>query len=196
MAPLTRRLSGHAVSFATALLIGVAAAGTAPPRSGAAQAAEVSQQQVEAAYLYKFGGYITWPDNAFATPASPIVIGVAGSEPVADELSTMVAGHTIGTRPVEVRRIHDGGPLTGVHILFIGDGKSAEAGSLFEASRGHPILVVTEGDDGLAEGGAVSFVVVDDRVRFDVSLDAAEQNGLKLSSQLLSVAHAVNGAKP
>lgn len=161
----------------------------------ATAAAEVSQQQIEAAYLYKFGGYVTWPDNTFATPNSPIVIGVAQADALADELTALVAGHTIGNRPVVVRRIHDGGPLGGVHILFIGDGNSAEAGDLVEASRGRPILVVMEGDQGLAEGGAVSFVVVDDRVRFDVSLDAVQQNGLKLSALLLSVAHTVNGAK-
>lgn len=185
-----RRLS-FGFLFATLLLTGVAAT-----EAGETRATEISQQQVEAAYLYKFGGYITWPDNTFAAPDSPIVIGVAQADALAEELTALVAGHTIGNRPVVVRRIRDGGPLTGVHILFIGDSKSAEANGLIEASRGQPILVVTEGADGLAEGGAVSFVVVDDRVRFDVSLDAVQQNGLKLSALLLSVAHTVNGAKP
>lgn len=187
---LRRRLP-FAFLFAALLLTGVAAT-----EAGKARATEISQQQVEAAYLYKFGGYVTWPDNTFAAPDSPIVIGVAQADALAEELSTLVAGHTIGNRPVVVRQIHDGGPLTGVNILFIGDGKSAEAGDLIEASRGRPILVVTEGADGLAAGGAVSFVVVDERVRFDVSLDAVQQNGLKLSALLLSVAHTVNGTKP
>jgi len=80
-----------------------------------------------------------------------------------------------------------------VQMLFIGDAASDEAGSLFEASRGKPVLVVTEGDRGLDLGGAISFVVIDDRVRFDVSLAAVQRNGLKLSALLLSVAHQVNG---
>lgn len=193
MAPLKRRLPRQAVVLATAALLFAATAGTG---SDEARAAEISQQQVEAAYLYKFGGYVTWPDNTFAAADSPIVIGVAQADALAEELTILVTGHTIGNRSVVVRHIHDGGPLTGVNILFIGDGKSAEADTLFEASRGKPILVVTEGVDGLAAGGAVSFVVVDERVRFDVSLDAVQQNGLKLSALLLSVAHSVNGAKP
>lgn len=193
MAPLKRRLPRQATALVAAALLFAGAAGTG---GDGARAAEISQQQVEAAYLYKFGGYVTWPDNTFAAPDSPIVIGVAQADALAEELSALVAGHTIGNRPVVVRHIHDGGPLTGVNILFIGDGKSAEAGDLIEASHGKPILVVTEGTDGLAAGGAVSFVVVDERVRFDVSLDAVQQNGLKLSALLLSVAHAVNGAKP
>lgn len=162
--------------------------------AGEAAAAEISQQQVEAAYLYKFGNYVTWPDTAFAAPDSPIVIGVAGSDPVADDLTAMVTGRTIGSRPIVVKRIREGDALSGVHILFIGSPKATQSGGLFESSRGRPILVVTEGKDGLVLGGAVSFVVIDDRVRFDVSLDAVEESGLKLSSQLLSVAHAVSGA--
>lgn len=191
-----RRLPGRTASLAAAWLITAGAAVTAPAWSGASQAAEVSQQQVEAAYLYKFGGYVTWPDKAFAASDSPIVIGVAQADALADELTALVAGHSIGSRPVVVRRIHDGDALSGVHILFIGDGKSAASDGLLEASRGRPILVVTEGDRGLSEGGAVSFVVVDDRVRFDVSLGAVQQNGLKLSALLLSVAHTVSGANP
>jgi hypothetical protein len=154
--------------------------------------ADVSQQQVEAAYLYKFGNYVTWPDKTFAAPDSPIVIGVADAGGLADELSGMVSGRVIGSRPLLVRRIRAGDSLAGVQILFVGSG--AQDGGFFQSAHGHPILVVTEGKDGLALGGAVSFVVVDDRVRFDVSLDAVQQNGLKLSSQLLSVAHSVSGA--
>jgi hypothetical protein len=156
----------------------------------------VPQQQVEAAFLYKFGGYVTWPDKAFAGPDSPIVIGVAGADLLADDLASLVAGRTIGNRPVVVRHIHGEGALVGVHILFIGAGHTAQAESLLEANRGQPILTVTEGENGLSEGSAISFVVVDNRVRFDVSLDAAQHNGLRLSSLLLSVAHAVSGKQP
>lgn len=188
MAPLKRIRLRAAFAFLAAC--------TACPAAwaGEAKAAEISQQQVEAAYLYKFGGYVTWPDKAFAGPDSPIVIGVAGSDSVAEDLTNMVAGRTIGNRPIVVKRIHDGDPLGGIHILFIGSPRAAQSSDLFESSRGLPILVVTEGKDGLALGGAVSFVVVDERVRFDVSLGAVQENGLKLSSQLLSVAHAVGGA--
>jgi YfiR/HmsC-like len=156
---------------------------------------EVAQQRIEAAYLYKFGAYVTWPDKAFATPDSPIVIGVAGTERLASELEALVAGRSIGTRPVVVRRMHADTPLNGLHILFITD-KELQSSGLIQAAHNQPILLVTEGAAGLGQGAAVSFVVVDDRVRFDVSLDTVQESGLKLSAALLSVAHLVDGAKP
>ena len=198
MAPLNtmKQSMSHGRLVLAAALLAACAARPVVAWAGDAEAAELSQQQVEAAYLYKFGSYVTWPDKAFAGPDSPIVIGVAGADTLADDLASMVAGRSIGTRPVVVRRIHDGELPDGVHILFIGGAKAAQSGNLFEASHGRPILVVTEGEDGLVEGGAVSFILVDDRVRFDVALNAVQQNGLKLSALLLSVAHTVNGAKP
>lgn len=154
--------------------------------------AVAAQQRIEAAYLYKFGGYITWPDNSFAGADSPIVIGVAGADTLEADLSALVAGRAINGRSVQVRRIQPGDPLDGVHILFVGTRSDA----LIADARSLPILVVADGDNGLARGAGVSFVLVDDRVRFDVALDTAQQNGLKLSALLLSVAHNVTGAKP
>ena len=52
-------------------------------------------------------------------------------------------------------------------------------------------LTVTECDGGLRSGSVINFTIVDDRVRFDVSLDAAEKNNVKLSSRLLTVANRV-----
>lgn len=168
----------------------------APPvaRAAEAQAAEITRQQVEAAYLYKFGSYVTWPDTAFAGPGSPVVIGIAGDDALADSLEHLITGHAIAGRPVEVRRIHGADQIAAVQMLFIGDTASVESASLFEASRGRPVLVVTEGENGLDLGGAISFMVIDGRVRFDVSLTAVQHNGLKLSALLLSVAHSVSGA--
>jgi hypothetical protein len=168
------------------LCIGVTAPAAAQPDAVAAQ------QRIEAAYLFKFGGYIAWPDKSFPAADSPIVIGVAGADALADDLATLVTGRDINGHPVQVKRIQADDPLTGVNILFVG----TRADSLISTAHSLPILVVADGDDGLARGAGVTFVLVDDRVRFDVALDTAEQNGLKLSALLLSVAHSVSGAKP
>ena len=50
---------------------------------------------------------------------------------------------------------------------------------------------MTESDEGLAAGSMINFVVVDDKVRFDVALARAEQAGLRISARLLSVARKV-----
>jgi hypothetical protein len=63
--------------------------------------------------------------------------------------------------------------------------------AIVAAAEGQPLLVVTEADDGLAAGGGINFVVVDDKVRFDIALRPIERAGLKISARLLAVARTV-----
>jgi hypothetical protein len=58
--------------------------------------------------------------------------------------------------------------------------------------RSRPLFcLVTDEEQDLDAGGVVNFVLVDQRVRFEVSLPAAERSGVTISSELLSVAYRV-----
>ena len=148
-------------------------------------------RQVKAAYLFKFGNYVLWPAQTFDSAQSPVVIGVVADDHMADELARIAAGRTISQRPVSVRRLQYGEPVSGVHILFIGHETTQPVSSLLAPLRGEPVLGVTEEDRGLMPGGIINFVLDNNRIRFDVSLAAAEQNHLQLSAALLSVARKV-----
>jgi hypothetical protein len=148
-------------------------------------------RQVKAAYLFKFGNYVLWPAQTFASDQSPIVIGVVAEDRMADELTRIAAGRTISQRPVSIRRLQYGEPVSGVHILFIGHETEQSPSNLLKPLRGEPVLGVTEEDRGLMPGGIINFVLDNNRVRFDVSLAAAEQNHLQLSAALRSVARKV-----
>jgi len=56
------------------------------------------------------------------------------------------------------------------------------------------MLIVTESPGALERGSIVNFAVDEGRVRFDLSLEAAERRGLRLSSRLITVARQVLGA--
>lgn len=150
-----------------------------------------SEERVKAASLYKFLNYISWPSASFMRPEAPYVIGVAGADEVADNLEQLVAGHRVADRQVAVRRMRISEPLTGIHVLFVGKADRHRLPQILRHLQGQPVLVVTEGDAGTA-GGMINFRVVDERVRFEVALEAVEKAGLKLDSRMLAVALAVN----
>jgi hypothetical protein len=156
--------------------------------------ASAMQQRIKAAFLSKFAAYVEWPANAFAQPESPLVIGVAGAEPIARELDQAVAGRKVAGRPVRVQRLAPGEePRDCCHILFVGsDNPPERAAQLLAQARGRPVLTVTEGDRAV-DGGVIHFLIDDDRVRFDISRLAAERNRLQLRSQLLAVARQATG---
>ncbi|MES2016881.1 MAG: YfiR family protein [Pseudomonadota bacterium] len=182
-----RTLAGVVLLLAGARL----AAQTAPPDAA-------PERRIKAAFLYKFLGYTEFPASAFGEAAAPLVIGVIGADELGAELGRIVAGRTALSRAITVKLLHESDSAAGVHLLFVGGSDSARVRSVLaqlKASQAAPMLVVSEADDGLQQGSVINFRVIDERVRFDVSLDAAEKNNIKLSSRLLTVAnHVQKGA--
>lgn len=154
-------------------------------------AAQPAELGIKAAYLYKFGGFVEWPQGAFAAPAAPLVIGVLGADALADELDQAVAGRRVQERPVAVRRLRPGERIEGVHVLFVGAAQDARLAEVAAGVRGRPVLVVGESESATGRGAMINFVVAQNRVRFDVALPAAEAGGLKISARLLGVARRV-----
>ena len=177
--------------MATVRLLAALFALLAWPAAAYAQSGETTELQVKAAFLYKFGGYIEWPAGAFGRADSPLSIGVLGADDLADELVQVSAGRSVGGRAGEVRKLKRGSPLAGIHVLFVGRGDEARLAELLGPMKGQPILVVTDSEEALARGSMINFVMVDDKVRFDVATAPAERGNLKISARLLAVARKV-----
>lgn len=159
-----------------------------------ARAAEqYSEDAVKAAFLYRFAGYVDWPEEDPAN--TPFTIAVLGDDGVVNELQRLLPGKRIKNRPAQVRRIKRFSELAGAQILYVGAARAAAVRNIASATAGHPVLIVTDEERGLEEGSIVNFLLVDQRVRFEISLEAAERAGLKISSELLSVAARVQGAR-
>jgi hypothetical protein len=150
-----------------------------------------AEYRVKAAFLYKFSAFVEWPPGVLTRPEQPFVIGVLNADALVDELVQVVAGRTVKTHPVAVRRLKPGDALDGVHMLFVGRSDVRRLTELLAPARGRPTLVVTESSDWLAAGSMINFVIVDDKVRFDVAPPSAEQGALHISARLLTVARKV-----
>ncbi|MDR7332913.1 YfiR family protein [Roseateles asaccharophilus] len=173
-------------SVLLALALGCAAARAAGDDDGNVE------YQVKAAFVCKFGNYIDWPPHALGNGGEPFRIGVLASIGVVEEFRRTAAASSVGGRPVDVKRLSRGESLDGLHVVFVSRGMSAHTADVIAASQGRPVLTVTELDPGGATG-MINFVVIDDKVRFDVLLAPAVQSGLKISVRLLGVARRVEG---
>lgn len=140
--------------------------------------------QVKAAYLTKFAPFIEWPDGVFASPTTPLVICILGPDPFGTTLDRAAAAAG-GGRPLMVRRISAAGEAGGCQIVYAGD----PAVGVLDGLAGKPVVTVT--DSGMPEHGVISFLILDNHVRFDIDDAAAARGGLRISSKLLGLAHAV-----
>ena len=170
-----------------AALLSVCALGAA----GAQRASPATEYEVKAAYVFNFLSFVTWPASAFASPTAPIVIGVVGDSPLMEPLRRVIQGEVVNGRPLEARRIDRVEDIQECHVLFTG----AKGPRRQPTTPSAPLLTVGETDDFLPSGGVVRLAVTtDNRVVFDVNLEAMNRASLKPNARLLKVARRVVGA--
>lgn len=161
----------------------IAASGAAEPQIEAA---------VKAAFLYRFTGFIEWPEQPLQS--KEFTIAVLGSKTVADELAKLLPRRSIKNLPTRVRVVTSSAEAAEAQMLYVGPDFVADLGEAIGALEGRAVLVITDHANGLDEGSILNFMVVERRVRFEVSLAAAQRAGLKVSSQLLAVAARVQNS--
>jgi hypothetical protein len=142
---------------------------------------------VKATDLYKFVPFVEWPPEALP-PSDPLVICVVGRDRVSDLVDEAVNGQTSAGHPIRV--VHgQSGSLRDAHcnILYVAL-RGAAAVDALDRVRGQPVLTVTDAAQEPRAAGVVNFVVIDNRVRFEIDQHAAAENHLVISSKLLSLA--------
>jgi hypothetical protein len=187
--PLSRRASLKRTALT--LLAAACAMSLAVRAAGAAES--YSEDAVKAAFLYRFTGYVDWPPQAAADPQFTIAVLDAGG--VATELERLLQNRQIQNRPAQVRPIKNLRELDGAQMLYIGGSHRDDLHRLISSVAGRPVLVVTSQEGGLDAGSSVNFLLIDQRVRFEISLDAAQGSGLRVASELLAVAIRVRGRR-
>lgn len=150
-----------------------------------AEAQTALEYAVKAAYITKFVPFMEWPDAAFASATAPVSICILGADPFGAAIDKAASGAGGAGRPLVVRRISSADTAEGCQIVYAG---GPEAGTL-EALQGKPVVTVT--DSGMPARGVISFVTLDNHVRFDIDDAAAAKGGIRISSKLLELAHSV-----
>ncbi|MDO8413967.1 MAG: YfiR family protein [Gallionellaceae bacterium] len=155
--------------------------------------AQIDEYAVKAAFLYKFGLFVEWPNSAFPSPTSPVNLCIVGEDPFGKSLDTLVAGERVKGRTVVIRRLKTVGRNPACHILYAGGSEEQSKTQIIEAMRGSNVLIVSDSskskpDKSRSDTGVINFVVANNRVRFEIDDEAAAQNGLLISSKLMSLA--------
>ncbi len=155
--------------------------------------ASPSEYQLKAAYLFNFLKFVEWPEDSFADPLAPIVIGVVGEDPFGSALPEVVIGKAVQGRDLVIRKYHAGEDLRGAHLLFISASERKQLPQLLSSLRGSSVLTVADTQGFLEAGGMIQFLNENEQVRFAINADAVNKSRLKVSSKLFRLAKGVAG---
>jgi hypothetical protein len=160
----------------------------------AADSSGPTEYEVKAAFLFNFAKFIEWPVVKTGTPSSPFVLGIYGDDPFGEDMDRTVQGKTVNGHPFTIKRVKpDRPPPDNCHIVFVSGSERRRVEKLLEGLKGSATLTVSEIDQFCERGGMINFRMEANKVRFEINRRAAEADGLRLSSKLLSVALKVVG---
>ena len=153
-----------------------------------------SEYLIKAGFIYNFAKLVEWPTSAFAQQDSPIVIGILGDDPFGGTLDRIVADKKINGRGFAIRRLRwskDLKDLRDCNILFVSSSEKEHIDSVVDAMKWLPVLTIGDTAGFAKRGGIVNFTLEDNKVRFEVNVEAAKRADLTISSRLLTLARIV-----
>lgn len=156
--------------------------------AGATPGGAATEAEIKAAMLFNFTKFIEW-SGPKGDPKTPIIVGVAGDDATQEALEGLVRERA-GGRPVMLRRIEQPSDVELCHLLYLGKGVKKRLPDFLAAPR-RGVVAVGDGDSFTKAGGTIGFIVVDNKLRFEVNLPAANAAGATISSRLLRLATGV-----
>ena len=146
---------------------------------------------LKAAFLYNFAKFTSWPTESISGAGKPVRLCILGKDPFGAALES-IEGKNIQKRPlvtIRIARVSDAG---GCHIIFIASSEEERLRGILSGLRELPILTIAEMSNFARAGGIIGLKTVEDRIRFDINVDAANEANLKFSYKLLQLADIVS----
>lgn len=149
--------------------------------------AMAQDEKFKALFLYNYAKGIEWPNVS-----GDFVIGVLGTSPIIDELDIIAQKKKVGTQTIIIKKFSS---LTGAedcNIFYLPANKSANLSSLIDKVKGKGTLIVTDSPGSIKKGSCINFFVANDKLSYEISKNNIEKQGLKVTTNLLSLGVKVN----
>lgn len=154
-----------------------------------AESSVIYEYQVKATFLFYFGKFIKYPDKAFSSVQSEMVLCVLGDDPFQGSLDILIKGETTQERPIKIRYLDKVEETRGCHTLFISQSEQARLANIISHIKQKPILTVSDIKDFVTHGGMIEFYRMGNKVRFFIEPTTAIEAGLKISARLLQLSN-------
>ena len=137
---------------------------------------------VRAAFLVTFTRFIQWPHEG------ALAFCIAGDDVFTVAMTSAIGHRRTDGREMGVRSLGPKDDFTRCDVVFVGKFATRRTAAILKQVHDLPLLTVSESEAFLDEGGDVRVFVSDNRIRFQINAKAAGERGIKINSQLLSLA--------
>ncbi|MGH7884383.1 MAG: YfiR family protein [Thermodesulfobacteriota bacterium] len=159
------------------IFINAAATYAAPPKSS----------EVEAVFIYKFLQFIEWPEHK---QDANFNICTLGEGEINDVIEIIDLKNMDGISVKVLKKIKNE-ERSKCRVIYIGEIEDKYEKETLKFSKENSILTISNKNGFLESGGIINFLIVDNRVNFEINFKEAKNSGLKISSKLLRTAKRV-----
>jgi YfiR/HmsC-like len=152
-----------------------------------------AEYQLKAAFIFHFAQLVDWPPEVLGPSSRALTLCIADENALPGLLENTVQGKQIASHGLNVRHLLEKDNPRSCDLLFIVGQDKKRVAALLKAVNNAPILTVGESEDFIQQGGMIGFCLQENKVRFDINLQAANRANLKISSRLLLLAKSVVG---
>ncbi len=145
-----------------------------------------SENDVKAAYIFNFAKFVEWPEKAFTSKSSPLVLCVLGDDSIGEALQNPESKRIKG-RQLTVVRTRSKEQIRSCHILYISESEKRDLSDIVSKMNGRPCLTVSSVHEFALQGGMIGFIRKGKNIRFEVNPDAVRRAELTVSSRLLNL---------
>lgn len=158
--------------------------------TGVIKAQDVNLAKYKSLFTLNFIRYIGWPET---TKEGDFVIGVLKSSGIADQLAEQVKGKKVGYQTIVIKEFKNVDEITSCSIIYVGESinYSKYSATISQKLNNKNSLIITEDYNAISSGSMINFVIVDNKLKFEVSSSNASKNGLKFSNSLLALTNAI-----
>jgi len=142
-------------------------------------------QELKAVFIYNFTKYMNWMDSE---PSSTFDIAVVGDSQIAEPLRLVAQKRRVNQKDIHIKLFKDPDQIDQCHILFIPESKKKQLNRIIDNIQDKNTLVISEIEGALSSGVMINFLIVEDRIKFEINLKSMKKSGFQPSSELLKLA--------
>ena len=150
-----------------------------------AQSETGREYELKAYFIYTFTRYIEWED---LEKDSAFVIGIIGNSKLVSPLEKIASSKLVNNKKITVKQWDQFKNTEKCHILFVSKSERNNLAEIVNKIEGKHILTVGDTRGFAKQGICINFIIVSDKIRFEINRKTTENSGLKVSSQLLKLA--------
>ena len=152
--------------------------------------AQISLNELKAAYIGKFTKFIEWPDSTESNKQS-FIIGYYELNDFIDVLQLSLGSSSIQGKLVEFQHIKSTEDAMNCDLIYLPDLSIKEQKRIYTYLSSEPILTIGHTEDYARNGVHINFYLKDGKLKFEINPESLKRSGLKSSYLLLKLAKIV-----